>query len=116
VNELPTTKPSDLHRLRWLADSRATSPEKLTELASCQDAYVRFYVAMNPNTPCVVLERLACDEDFIVQIGVAKNTAASLELLAVMAQDPWLRASATDTFVRKGKQLFSHKNRSACKS
>ncbi|MCC7261537.1 MAG: hypothetical protein IT369_03340 [Candidatus Latescibacteria bacterium] len=49
----------------------STSPRELTELASDEDSEVRFFVAVNRNTPIEVVQVLATDPEAQVRSGVA---------------------------------------------
>lgn len=48
---------------------------------------IRRIVASNPNTPAVVLGRLAQDHDAIVRMAVAENPRTPSDILAMLAQD-----------------------------
>lgn len=77
----------------------STSPRELTELAGDEDSEVRFFVAVNRNTPLEVVQTLAADPEGQVRTGVAialnqrplgpVADAATIEALALnLAADP----------------------------
>lgn len=58
-----------------------TSCEALTKLAYDESKWVRVGAAGNPNTPSKMLDKLATDDDFFVLLGVSQNRNTSLNTL-----------------------------------
>ena len=56
---------------RYVAINPNTPVYLLEKLALDEDSFVRYYVADNPNTPANMLEKLALDEDVRVRYHVA---------------------------------------------
>ena len=74
--------------MRWyVAQNPNTPPAVLMRLAGAADAEVRWYVAWNPNTPPAALTRLAKDADAGVRCGVAQNPQAPPAALTQLAKD-----------------------------
>ncbi|MUG98516.1 hypothetical protein F7734_41975 [Scytonema sp. UIC 10036] len=82
----------------WMNDDRALLPlstyqlqkislEQLLEDVKSQDNKVRIGVAINPNTPLSLLEKLAIDEDDYVRRAVGTNLNASENILEQLGLD-----------------------------
>ncbi|KAF3888683.1 MULTISPECIES: HEAT repeat domain-containing protein [Nostocales] len=82
----------------WMNDDRPLLPlsthqlqkislEQLVEDAKSQDNEVRIRVAINPNTPIDLLEKLANDEDDYVRRAAVTNSNASVNILEKLGLD-----------------------------
>ena len=65
------------------------SPEILEKLAEDKEKWVRFAVAMNPNTPAEAFMKLAEDKDDDVRWKVAYNPNTPIDILRKLADDEY---------------------------
>jgi 3-methyladenine DNA glycosylase AlkC len=63
--------------------------EILKVLSTDEDSWVRYWVALNPNTPVEVLRVLSTDEDYYVRRWVANNPNTPVEVLEVLSTDEY---------------------------
>lgn len=70
-----------------LTKSKRTLKKVLTILSTDKDWTVRYWVALNPNTPKDVLKELSTDEDCVVRSSVARNFTTPIEVLKELSKD-----------------------------
>jgi len=83
----PCQVPGPVAGRRKIAADKKAKPGTLSLLSWDEDGTIRYWVALNPNTPASVLERLVGDKDERVRCGVVGNPSTPATILERLARD-----------------------------